>query len=140
MLNLFCDFTLTLCRGFLIWMTGRFWKKQLKIAMDSTHADIMCYRVFLNYRLLKGTSRFFELQKFIEDMKAALENELGPISEAAVKFSHAHTGRLNSSVQALCKLAIQKAEELQTSNSSSLLNLSGMYVHNISLAYLHNEN
>ncbi|XP_041995047.1 VIN3-like protein 1 isoform X2 [Salvia splendens] len=101
-----------------------FWKKQLEIAMDSNQADILCYRIFLNYRLLKGTSRFFELQKFIEDMKDALEKELGPISEAAVKFSRAHAGRLNSYVQALCKLAIQKAEELQTSNSSSLLNLS----------------
>ncbi|KAG6434397.1 hypothetical protein SASPL_106028 [Salvia splendens] len=70
----------------------QFWKKQLEIAMDSKHVDILCYRIFLNYRLLKGTSRFCELHKFIEDLK--------------------------------CKLAIQKAEELQTSNSSSLLNLS----------------
>ncbi|XP_042001096.1 VIN3-like protein 1 isoform X1 [Salvia splendens] len=101
-----------------------FWKKQLKIAMDSKHVDILCYRIFLNYRLLKGTSRFCELRKFIEDMKTALEKEFGPLSEAAVKFSRARTGRLNSSVQALCMLAIQKAEELQTSNSTSLLNLS----------------
>ncbi|KAG6437637.1 hypothetical protein SASPL_102558 [Salvia splendens] len=92
--------------------------------MDSKHVDILCYRIFLNYRLLKGTSRFCELRKFIEDMKTALEKEFGPLSEAAVKFSRARTGRLNSSVQALCMLAIQKAEELQTSNSTSLLNLS----------------
>ncbi|KAL1546377.1 VIN3-like protein 1 isoform X1 [Salvia divinorum] len=101
------------------------WKKQLKIAMDSNHVDLLCYRIFLSYRLLNGTSRFCQLHKFIEDMKVALERELGPISEAAIKFSRAHAGRLHAAsyVQALCKLAIQKAEELPTSDSSSLLNL-----------------
>lgn len=105
----------------------RCWKKQLKIAMDTNHVDILCYRIFLSYRLLYRTSRFRELHKFIEDVKALLETELGPIKEAAAKASRAHAGRLQaaSQVQSLCKLAIKKAEELFTSNPTSVSNLNG---------------
>lgn len=113
----------------------RCWKKQLKIAMDTARVDILCYRIFVSYRLLNRTSRFRELHKFIEDMKAAIETELGPIKDAAAKASRAHVGRLQaaSQVQSLCKLAIRKAEELFPSNPTSVSNLNGTHEH---LTYL----
>ncbi|KAI3451428.1 hypothetical protein Pfo_008093 [Paulownia fortunei] len=100
------------------------WKKQLKIAMDAHRVDVLCYRIFLSYRLLDGTSRFKELHKLITDLKAELEIELGPLNEAAAKMSRGHAGRLHaaSHVRILCTLAIEKAEELLTTNSSSILN------------------
>ncbi|KAI3451423.1 hypothetical protein Pfo_008088 [Paulownia fortunei] len=77
-----------------------FRKKQLKIAKDVHRVDVLCYRIFLSYRLLDGTSRFKEIHKLITDLKAELEIELGPLNDAAAKMSLGHASRLQAASRA----------------------------------------
>ncbi|KAF2304562.1 hypothetical protein GH714_033573 [Hevea brasiliensis] len=49
------------------------WKKQLIIAKDARRVDVLCYRIYLSYRLLDGTLRFKELHEMVKDAKAKLE-------------------------------------------------------------------
>ncbi|CAI9782210.1 unnamed protein product [Fraxinus pennsylvanica] len=64
-------------QGFGEWgvdgLIGRYWNKQLTVAKEAQRVDIMCYKIFLSYRLLDGTSRFEELHEFIKEAKAKLE-------------------------------------------------------------------
>ncbi|XP_072975346.1 VIN3-like protein 1 [Typha angustifolia] len=89
------------------------WKRQLAIAKDARRVDILCYRIFLSYRLLDGTSRFKELHQIVEDAKAKLETEVGPVNGVSAKMARGIVSRLSaaSDVQKLCSLAIEKADE-----------------------------
>lgn len=93
--------------------TGRCWKKQLNVAKDARRVDVLCYRIFLSYRLLNGTSRFKELHKLINDAKAKLETEIGPLNGVSAKMARGIVSRLPiaAEVQKLCSLAIDKADE-----------------------------
>ncbi|KAH6767371.1 Fibronectin type III domain-containing protein [Perilla frutescens var. hirtella] len=83
------------------------WKKQLKMAMDTNCVDVLCYRIFLSYRLLNGTSKFSEVR-------------------GGVGFNKRSSGK-DFTQLVTCKLAIEKAEQLLTLNPSSVLNLNGTY-------------
>ncbi|CAH2049688.1 unnamed protein product, partial [Thlaspi arvense] len=89
------------------------WKKQLNIAKDARRVDILCYRIFLSYRLLDGTSRFEELHKIVKEAKAKLETEVGPVNGVSAKMARGIVSRLSiaGEVQKLCSLAIEKADE-----------------------------
>ncbi|XP_050208217.1 VIN3-like protein 1 [Mercurialis annua] len=99
------------------------WKKQLIMAKDARRVDVLCYRIYLSYRLLNGTSRFKELHEIVVDAKAKLETEVGPLNGVSAKMARGIVSRLPiaGGVQKLCSLAIGKAEEwLATiSNGSS---------------------
>ncbi|OUZ99713.1 Fibronectin [Macleaya cordata] len=88
------------------------WKKQLVIAKDARRVDILCYRISLSYRLLDGTSRFKELHEIVEDAKAKLETEVGPVNGVSARMARGIVSRLSVSadVQKLCSLAIEKAD------------------------------
>lgn len=90
------------------------WKEQLAIAKDARRLDILCYRIYLSYRILNGTSRFKSLHGIIADAKDKLETEVGPINGISAKMAHGFVSRLPvaSDVQKLCSLGIDKAEEL----------------------------
>ncbi|XP_031380294.1 VIN3-like protein 1 isoform X2 [Punica granatum] len=92
----------------------RWWKKQLAIAKDARHLDVLCYRIYLSYRLLNGTSRFKALHGIVTDAKAKLETEVGPINGISAKMARGIVSRLlvANDVQMLCSLGIEKAEEL----------------------------
>ncbi|KAL9224491.1 hypothetical protein vseg_000518 [Gypsophila vaccaria] len=89
------------------------WKRQLCIARDARGVDALCYRLFLSYRLLDGTSRFKELHEIAAEAKTKLEAELGPINGDTIKTNRGIVSRLTiaSDVQKLCTNAIDKAEE-----------------------------
>ncbi|KAI8565552.1 hypothetical protein RHMOL_Rhmol03G0269100 [Rhododendron molle] len=88
------------------------WKKQLNVAKDARRVDVLCYRIFLSYRLLNGTSRFKELHKLVNDAKAKLETEVGPLNGVSAKMARGIVSRLPiaAEVQKLCSLAIDKAD------------------------------
>lgn len=92
---------------------GRCWKKQLSIAKDARRLDVLCYRIYLSYRLLDETSRFKELHEFVKDAKAKLEKEVGPVNGVSAKMARGIVSRLSvaSDIQKLCSLAIDKADE-----------------------------
>ncbi|KAJ6807087.1 VIN3-like protein 1 [Iris pallida] len=99
------------------------WKKQLAIAKDARRVDVLCYRIFLSYRLLDGTSRFKDLHEIVEDAKAKLEAEVGPVNGVSAKMARGIVSRLSvaSDLHRSCSLAIEKADEcLRTICNSEL--------------------
>ncbi|KAK6162548.1 hypothetical protein DH2020_002389 [Rehmannia glutinosa] len=100
------------------------WKKQLSIAKDARRVDVLCYRIFLSYRLLDGTSRFNELHEIVRNAKAKLETEVGPVNGVSAKMARGIVGRLAVAVevQRLCSLAVEKADELIASKSTATIN------------------
>lgn len=93
--------------------TCRYWKKQLMVARDARRVDILCHRISLSYRLLDGTLQFKELHNIVEDAKAKLETEVGPVNGVSARMARGLVSRLPVSrdVQKLCSLGIEKAEE-----------------------------
>ncbi|KAF9662494.1 hypothetical protein SADUNF_Sadunf18G0058900 [Salix dunnii] len=96
------------------------WKKQLLIAKDARRLDVLCYRIYLSYRLLDGTSRFKELHEIVKNAKAKLEIEVGPVDGVSAKMARGIVSRLSvaGDVQKLCSLAIEKADEWLTTITS----------------------
>ncbi|KAK9706059.1 hypothetical protein RND81_07G101800 [Saponaria officinalis] len=89
------------------------WKKQLAIAKDARRVDVLCYRVFLSYRLLDNTTKFKELHEIVTEAKIKLEAEVGPMNGESVKMARGIVSRLAiaADVQKLCAQAIDKADE-----------------------------
>ncbi|AQK40356.1 VIN3-like protein 1 [Zea mays] len=98
-----------------------FWKRQLVVAKDARRVDNLCSRIYLSHRLLDGTTRFKELHRIVEDAKAKLESEVGPLDGTSSKMARGIVGRLHvaADVQKLCTLAIEKANEWLSSNIQS---------------------
>ncbi|CAA0813573.1 VIN3-like protein 1 [Striga hermonthica] len=101
------------------------WKKQLIVAKDARRVDVLCYRIFLSYRLLDGTSRFHELHEFIKEAKDKLETEVGPVDGVSAKMARGIVSRLSAAVDAqrLCSLAVEKADELIALKSTTASSL-----------------
>ncbi|KAF9680531.1 hypothetical protein SADUNF_Sadunf06G0131100 [Salix dunnii] len=70
------------------------WKKHLIIAKDARRLDVLCYRLYLSYRLLDGTSRFKELHGIVKDAKAKIETEVGPVDGVSAKMARGIVSRL----------------------------------------------
>ncbi|XP_075492750.1 VIN3-like protein 1 [Primulina tabacum] len=97
------------------------WKKQLSVAKDARRVDALCYRIFLSFRLLDGTSRFCELHEIVKEAKAKLEADVGPVDGVSAKMARGIVSRLSVAavVQNLCSLAVDKADEWISSKSTS---------------------
>jgi hypothetical protein len=91
------------------------------VAKDARRVDILCYRIYLSHRLLDGTTRFKEFHQIVEDAKAKLETEVGPLDGMSTKLARGIVGRLPvaADVQKLCSIAIEKADEWLRSNVQS---------------------
>ncbi|MED6135670.1 hypothetical protein PIB30_048829 [Stylosanthes scabra] len=89
------------------------WKKQLNIAKDARRLDVLCYRIYLSFRLLKGSLRFKQLHEIVQEAKAKLETEVGSVNGVSSKMARGIVSRLPiaGDVQKLCSLAIEKADE-----------------------------
>lgn len=111
--------------------TGRCWKKQLAIARDARRVDVLCYRIYLSYRLLERTSRFKELHEIVQDAKAKLETEVGPVNGISGKMARGIVCRLAiaGDVQMLCSLAIEKANQWLSTVPNKNLNCRGLIHH-----------
>ena len=92
---------------------NRSWKKQLIIARDARRVDVLCYRIYMSYRLLDGTSRFKEMHEIVKDAKVKLEAEVGPLNGISAKMARGIVSRLSvaGDVQTLCSLAIENADK-----------------------------
>ena len=95
----------------------RYWKRQLVIGKDARRVDNLCQRIYLSYRLLEGTSHFKELHAIVEDAKAKLESEVGPLDGMSAKNARGIVSRFSAGIaaQKLCSTAIQRADELLSS-------------------------
>lgn len=99
----------------------RYWKDQMNLAKDARRVDTLCYRLFLCYRLLKGTSKFKEMQDIVKEAIAKLETEVGPVNGFTALHGKGLVNRLSvgAAVQNQCSLAIEKAEEWLSSTTLS---------------------
>jgi hypothetical protein len=104
--------------NFFINPCSRYWKRQLVIGKDARRVDNLCQRIYLSYRLLEGTSRFKELHAIVEDAKARLESEVGPLDGMSAKNARGIVSRFSAGidVQKLCSTAIQRADEWLSSD------------------------
>jgi hypothetical protein len=104
--------------NFFINLCSRYWKRQLVIGKDARRVDNLCQRIYLSYRLLEGTSRFKELHAIVEDAKARLESEVGPLDGMSAKNARGIVSRFSAGidVQKLCSTAIQRADEWLSSD------------------------
>ncbi|KAJ0250854.1 VIN3-like protein 2 [Hirschfeldia incana] len=86
------------------------WKKQLTIAKEARRVDILCYRLLLVQKLIKGSSKYRNLCEVVEKAVKYLEADVGPLT---MKMGRGIVNRLNSGpdVQKLCSSAL---ESLQT--------------------------
>lgn len=92
------------------------------IAKQARRVDILCHRIYVSYQLLEGTSCHTELHNIIQDAKAKLECEVGPLDGMSAKMARGIVSRLSggSNILKLCSLAIQKVDELLSSPSPGL--------------------
>lgn len=102
---------------------------------------MLCYRIYLSYRLLDGTSRFKELHQFVKDAKDKLETEVGPVNGVSSKMARGIVSRLPiaAEVNTLCSQAIKKADEWLAITSNANPNHRGYYT-NPAIVFIINGN
>lgn len=89
------------------------WKKQLTIAMETRRVDVLCYRLFLGQKLLKGTKKYQKLFEIVDKAVKNLEEEVGPLTGHPMKMGRGIVNRLHSGpeVQKLCSSALKSLEK-----------------------------
>ncbi|KAF8047195.1 hypothetical protein N665_3154s0004 [Sinapis alba] len=89
------------------------WKKQLTIAKEARRVDILCYRLLLVQKLIKGSSKYKNLCEVVEKAVKSLEADVGPLT---MKMGRGIVNRLQSGpdVQKLCCSALESLETLET--------------------------
>ncbi|KAJ4828157.1 hypothetical protein Tsubulata_005032 [Turnera subulata] len=90
------------------------WRKQLTLAKDTRRVDILCYRVSLSQKLLKGTGKYQKLNEIVADAVKKLEAEVGPLTGLPVKMGRGIVNRLSSGqeVQKLCAYALESLDQM----------------------------
>ncbi|KAJ4880542.1 VIN3-like protein 2 [Raphanus sativus] len=96
------------------------WKKQLTIAKEARRVDILCYRLLLVQKLIKGSSsKYRNLCEAVEKAVKSLEADVGPLT---MKMGRGIVNRLNSGpdVQKLCSSALESLEVVASPSPRSL--------------------
>ncbi|KAF8118257.1 hypothetical protein N665_0005s0025 [Sinapis alba] len=86
------------------------WKKQLLIATETRRVDVLCHRLVLAQKLLKGTKKYRKLSETVEEAVKSLETELcGPLTDLPSAMCRGNVNRLGSSpkVKDLCSSALK---------------------------------
>ncbi|XP_024019905.1 VIN3-like protein 2 isoform X1 [Morus notabilis] len=92
------------------------WRKQLVMAKETRRVDILCYRVSLSQKLLKGTNRYQILYEIVDEAVNKLEAEVGLLTGLPVKMGRGIVNRLSSGqeVQKLCASALELLDSMRT--------------------------
>lgn len=92
------------------------WKKQLTIAKETRRVDVLCYRLFLVQKLLKGSTKYRNLCEVVDEAVKSLEADVGPLTGLPMKMGRGIVNRLQSGpdVQKLCSSALESLETLET--------------------------
>ncbi|KAF3508291.1 hypothetical protein F2Q69_00009847 [Brassica cretica] len=88
------------------------WKKQLTVAKEARRVDILCYRLLLVQKLVKGSSKYRNVCEAVEKAVKCLEADVGPLT---MKMGRGIVNRLNSGpdVQKLCSSALEYLQTLE---------------------------
>ncbi|KAF8091702.1 hypothetical protein N665_0438s0031 [Sinapis alba] len=92
------------------------WKKQLTIAKETRRVDVLCYRLLLVQKLIKGSAKFTNVCEVLDEAVKSLEADVGPLSGLPMKMGRGIVNRLQSGpdVQKLCSSALESLEPLET--------------------------
>ncbi|XP_018435842.2 VIN3-like protein 2 isoform X1 [Raphanus sativus] len=85
------------------------WEKQLTIATETTRVDVLCSRLVLAQKLLKGTEKYTKLSEPVGKAVKCLETELGgPLNDLPSMKRRGNVTRLASApnVKDLCSSAL----------------------------------
>ncbi|KAL5977754.1 hypothetical protein ACLOJK_036762 [Asimina triloba] len=95
-------------------MDGRCWRKQIVIAKDARRVDILCYRISLSHRLLRGTMKYKELHEIVDTIAKKLEVEVGSLDGLPINMARGIVNRLScgSEIQKLCASAVRILDAL----------------------------
>lgn len=90
------------------------------IARETRRVDILCYRVSLSQKLLKGTNKYQKLYELVDEAVKKLQSEVGPLAGLPVKMGRGIVNRLSSGpeVQKLCASAMELLDSI-CSNATS---------------------
>ncbi|CAH2069639.1 unnamed protein product [Thlaspi arvense] len=96
------------------------WRKQVKVAKETRRVDVLCYRVSLGQKLLRGTKRYRDLLELMDEAVEKLEGDVGPLSGWAMKMARGIVNRLSSGsqVQKLCSLAMEALDKVVSPSES----------------------
>ncbi|KAM1172521.1 hypothetical protein ACFX15_022157 [Malus domestica] len=88
------------------------WRKQLVIAKDTRRVDILCYRISLSHKLLKGTAKYQKLHEIVDEAMMKLQGEVGPLTGLPLKMGRGIVNRLSSGpeIQKLCAFAVESLD------------------------------
>ncbi|XP_013739848.3 VIN3-like protein 2 [Brassica napus] len=91
------------------------WKKQLLIAKETRSVDVLCNRLVLAQKLLKGTEKYRKLSETVEEAVKSLETELcgGPLTDLPSAMCRGNVNRLGSApkVKDLCSSALKSLQD-----------------------------
>ncbi|KAI4380562.1 hypothetical protein MLD38_006739 [Melastoma candidum] len=103
----------------------RCWRKQLLIAIDTRRVDILCYRVALSKKLLKGGGKYHKCAEIVDEAINKLEADVGTLTGLPVKIGRGIVNRLSTGpeVQKLCSSAVDLLDSIISSRimNSSLI-------------------
>lgn len=76
--------------------------------------DILCLRLSLSHKILKGTEQYKRLQETIEIASEKLKNEVGPLDRVCVDMARGIVNRLTcgAEVQKLCASAVEALDSM----------------------------
>ncbi|CAH8322267.1 unnamed protein product [Eruca vesicaria subsp. sativa] len=88
------------------------WKKQLTIAKETRRVDVLCYRLLLVQKLIKGSTKYQNLCEVVDEAVKSLEADVGPLTGLPMKMGRGIVNRLQSGpdVQKLCTSALESLE------------------------------
>ncbi|KAJ0251729.1 VIN3-like protein 2 [Hirschfeldia incana] len=93
------------------------WKKQLTIARETRRVDVLCYRLLLVQKLIKGSSsKYQNLCEVVDEAVKILEADVGTLTGLPTKMGRGIVNRLQSGpdVQKLCSDALESLQTLET--------------------------
>lgn len=89
------------------------------IAKETRRVDILCYRISLSQKLLKGTTKYEKLYEIVDEAVKLLEAEVGPLTGLPVKMGRGIVNRLSSGpdVQKFCSSAVDLLDSMFSSTT-----------------------
>lgn len=119
--------------GKINWLIGS-WRKQLIIAKDARRVDVLCERLSLSDKILKGTERFRQLHNIVNAAVRKLKKEVGTLDKVSNVMARGIVNRLavGAEIQKLCGYAVDSLDSMLSSSfdlmASAGLNIPGSQV------------
>ncbi|XP_020597586.1 VIN3-like protein 2 isoform X2 [Phalaenopsis equestris] len=103
--------------GKINWLIGS-WRKQLLIAKDARRVDVLCERLFLSHKILRGTEDYKELHSIVNAAVKKLKKEVGSLDKVSAVMARGIVNRLacGAEIQKLCAYALTTTDSILSSS------------------------